>query len=167
MLILGLREVAATRGGFSLFASEGPGAETWAGMATVFAFDSMKLSNFGLSDPLFAFDVDFLGLVVFFGFVSLPAALFSETRSPSSFARVSSSTLPLACSSSACTFHMLAAAKPAYAPAGTCCAFDPLFNSCGRGRVKALGERSWGDDRVVEAVFPLGRALSGVIEGGG
>ena len=152
-----------------MFEMEGP--ETWAGMATVFAFDSMKLSNFGLSEPLLAVAVIFLGIGAFFGLASLPAAFFSEMCAPPSIPpaeRVSSSTALLACSSIACTFHILAAeAKPACAPAGTCCAFDPLFNSCARGRVKALGERSWGDDREVEAVFPLGRALSGVIEGAG
>lgn len=150
-----------------MFAIEGP--ETWAGIATVFDFDSMKLSNFGLSEPLLAVAAVFRGLGVFFGLASFPVGFVSEMCFPTSFSpavRVSSSTAPLACPLIACTFQMLAAeAKPACAPTGTCCAFDPLLKSCARGRVKALGESSWGDDRVVEAVFPLGQALSGVIEG--
>lgn len=138
------------------------------------SFSSRKLSKRGLSGPLSAVKGGFLDLGVFFGFVSLPAlfAAESDPRLACTLSGGASISVPLICaarasSASLCSFNKLAAeANPACAPAGTCCALEPLFNGCARGRTKALGDKSCEEDRVIEVVLTLRRRLSGVIEGG-
>ena len=137
------------------------------------SFDPRKLSKRGLSGPMSVVTDGFLVLGVFFGFVSLPALFAVEFNLslPCTFPDGTRTSAPLTIaartsSESLCSFSRLAAdANPACAPAGTCCALDPLFNGCARDRTKALGERSCEEERVVEVVLTLRRRLSGVIEG--
>lgn len=58
-----------------------------------------------------------------------------------------------------------AEANPAFAPAGTCCALEPLFNNGARGRTKLLGDTSSGEDGIAGLVSSVRDIRSGVIEG--
>jgi hypothetical protein len=172
IFMLGLRDVMASPGGLTLLTREVPES-----LACDFEgpfLDSRKLSKRGLSGPSSVFKDDFPDLGVFFGLVSLPALLGATLDPLLACALAGGAGLPVtlpfstrASSASLCSFNKVAAeANPACAPVGTCCALEPLFSGCVRGRKKALGDRSCGEERVIEVVLTLRRRLSGVMEGG-
>lgn len=169
--MLGLRDAMASPG--DLTGSTCEVLDSLAGNLEDPSSDARKLSKRGLSGPVSVVTDGFLVLDVFFGFVSLPALFGAESEPlfPCALSGGATTSVPLTCparasSASLCSFKRLAAeANPSCAPTGTCCALEPLFSGCARGRTKALGDRSCEEERVIELVLTLRRKLSGVIEG--